>query len=659
MLRKMTRKILGRVGFSPRDALASLQASGAEAPRGLKPTLPSWGRVSIGLVALSVVATLLFAQGLDFSGRTNQPAGVDLSGTWYPQPGQDSNLFTASGALVEYGGIPLSEAGRLYALAWSPSRIQGRQHQCMGYVPPYTYNQPGNLRFWEERDPYTQRLLAIKQYWQISEGIRTIWMDNRAHPPAYAQHTWSGFSTGKYEGNTLTVSTTHLKRGWIRANGMPQSDEATLNEHFIRHGDRITYLSVVNDAVYLAEPFSRTYTLMRNVKEPDGWLYACDDGEQILGRREDQAESYFWGQHPFLREFADKTHIPLLATLGGPETMYPEFPDKLQNPAEAEALARTKLVPSSSPSHASRSADPNPRDGEIHVLPVQGNLYMLVGDGGNIAVQTGEQGAMVVNTGAGPLSDKVIAAIRKLSEKPIQFIVNTSFHPDFTGGNVKLRAAGSDPSLLGSFFSGQFGDAGQGATIIGHVNVQTRMTALKTPSEGWPSDTFVQARRRKFHNGEAVEVFYQPNAISDGDSIVHFRRSDVIVAGDIFTTTSYPRIDLKVGGSIQGEIQALSNILDRTVYKHDEEDGTMIIPGHGRLCDEWEVAEYRDMLVIIRDRVQELIRNGAALDQVKAARVTADYDDRFGATSGAWTTEMFVEEVYASLKNPPKAGGGN
>jgi cyclase len=633
----------GGAGFSLQSGLQP------RSRRKLKPPLQA--KATIGAVlALLLLATFLFAQGLDFAGRTNLPAGIDMAGTWYPQPGQDSNLFTASGALVEYGGIPLSEAGRLYALAWSPSRIQGRQHQCMGYVPPYAYDQPGNLRFWEERDPYTQRLMSIKHYWQISEGTRTIWMDDRPHPPAYAQHTWSGFSTGKYEGNALTVYTTHLKRGWIRANGMPQSDESTLVEHFIRHGDRITYLSVVNDPVYLAEPFSRTYTLMRNVKEPDGWLYACDDGEQILGRKEDQAESYFWGRHPFLREFADKVHIPLLATLGGPATMYPEFPDKLKDTAAAEAAAKAELTPAPGAPHASRASDPNPRDGEIHVLPVQGSVYMLAGDGGNIAVQIGEQGPMVVNTGAGRLADKTIAAIHRLSDKPIQFIVNTSFHPDFTGGNVKVRAAGSDPSLLGSFFSGQFADAGQGATIIAHQNVQNRLTALKTPSAGWPSDTFVQGRRRKFHNGEAVEIFYQPNAVSDGDSIVHFRRSDVIVAGDIFNTVSYPQIDPKVGGGIQGEIQALNSILDRTVYKHDEEGGTMIIPGHGRLCDEWEVAEYRDMLVIIRDRVQDLIRGGATLDQVKAARVTADYDDRFGATSGPWTTDMFVEAVYTTLK---------
>jgi cyclase len=169
--------------------------------------------------------------------------------------------------------------------------------------------------------------------------------------------------------------------------------------------------------------------------------------------------------------------------------------------------------------------------------------------------------------------------------------------------------------------------------------------------EGWPSDTFFKTRRRKFHNGEPIEIFYQPNAVTDGDSIVHFRHSDVIVAGDILSTVAYPFLDVKSGGTLQGEIDALDNILDRTVYQHDEEGGTLIIPGHGRICDEWEAAEYRDMLVIVRDRIQALIDKGASLDFVKIARVTADYDDRYGATTGPWTTEMFVEAAYTSLKN--------
>jgi glyoxylase-like metal-dependent hydrolase (beta-lactamase superfamily II) len=175
----------------------------------------------------------------------------------------------------------------------------------------------------------------------------------------------------------------------------------------------------------------------------------------------------------------------------------------------------------------------------------------------------------------------------------------------------------------------------------------------RIPESGWPSDTFLRDRRRKFHNEEGVEIFWQPNASTDGDSIVHFRRSDVLVTGDIFDTTRYPFIDVKNGGSVQGEIQALNFILNRTLYEHDEDNGTVIIPGHGRVSNEFEVAEYRDMIVIIRDRIQAMINKNATIDEVKAARPTIDYDTRFGSETGPWTTDMFIEAIYRSLKNPP------
>jgi glyoxylase-like metal-dependent hydrolase (beta-lactamase superfamily II) len=344
-----------------------------------------------------------------------------------------------------------------------------------------------------------------------------------------------------------------------------------------------------------------------------------------------------------------------LGALGGTATIYPEFMAKLKDPAAAEATATAELTPAPGPPQPSRAVDPDPHDGEIHILPVQGNVYMLVGDGGNIAVQTGNEGVLVVDSGSGRLSDKVIAAIRTLSDKPIQFIVNTSFHPDHTGGNVKLHAVGNDPDANGGNLRA-FADAGMGATIIAHQNVENRMSAptgkvAPTPSDAWPTDTYSQGRRRKIHNGEAVEIFWEPNATTDGDSIVQFRRSDAIVTGDIFNSTVYPFIDLKAGGSIQGEIAALNNILDKTVSWR-QEGGTLVIPGHGRLCNEWEVSEYRDMLVIVRDRVQAMIDKGATLQQVLAARVSADYDARFGANSGPWTTAMFIEAVYTSLTDP-------
>ena len=605
--------------------------------------------VSLLVVIVAVLAsTAAFGQG-----TAVQASGIDITGAWFNvYQGTDSN---ATIPLVAYGGYPLSEAGRMYALTWDPSRMTLRQQQCAQYSPHFLLHGGGNYRFWEERDPYTQRLIAIKMYGQITEGTRTIWMDGRPHPPPYAQHTFLGFSTGKYEGTVLTVYTSHMKRNWIKANGMTQSDQATLVEHFMRHGDRITYVSVLTDPVYLSEPLMRTTDMTRTTRDPEAWLYACDDGEQVLGRANDQVPSYLFGQNPYLREFSDKYHIPLLAALGGAETSYPEYLAKLKDPAGTDAAAKASLLPSNGPPHSSRAVDPDPHDGEIHVLRVQGDVYMLVGDGGNIAVQVGEQGALVVDTGKGQLADKVVAAIRKLTDKPIQFIVNTSFHPDHTGGNLKVRAAGSDPSLAGSFFSGQFADAGVGATIIAHQNVQNRMSAptgkvAPTPSEGWPSDTFLQGRRRKYYNDEGIDIIWEPKAVTDGDTIVHFRRADVIVTGDIFSTTQYPFIDVANGGSIQGEIAALNHILDKTIYKHEGEGGTLIIPGRGRVCDEYEVSEYRDMLAIVRDRVQAMIDKGATPEQVKAARVTVDYDDRFGATSGPWTTDMFVDAVYTSLK---------
>jgi cyclase len=612
-------------------------------------------RGAVLLLGAGWMTAAAFGQGFDFFGQSNKQLGLDLSGIWDLRPGEDT---TPAGSLVDYEGIPLNEAGRLYALSFNASQMTLREEQCAGYVPPYFYRSIGNYRYWEERDPHTEQLVAIKTYGQITEGTRTFWMDGRPHPPAYAPHTWAGFSTGKWQGNILSVYTTHIKRGFIRANGVAQSDEATLEEHFIRHGDRITYFTVINDPVNLAEPMSRTVTFLRKAEDPGAWLYACDDGEQILSRSHDPTEVpyYSWGQHPFLREYSDRYKVPLLASLGGAETMYPEFAAKLKDAASADAAANAEVVPARGPERVSVAADPDPHDGEIHVLPVQGNLYMLVGDGANIAVQVGDEGPLVVDAGTGKLADQVLAAIRKLSNHPIQFIVNTSSHSDHTGGNLKLHAAGEDPSLYGSFFSGQFADAGQGATIIGQQNVQDRMIAIdekkgvKGSSEAYPTDTYIEGRRRKYHNGEAIEIFYEPNAITDGDSIVQFRRSDVIATGDIFTTTQYPFIDVNNGGSVEGEIRALNNILDKTVYQHDEEGGTMIIPGHGRLCDESEVADYRNMIVIIRDRVRDMLNKGASLDQVKAARVTADYDTRYGAASGPWPTDDFVTAVYTSLK---------
>src|SRR5260370_30509252 len=395
----------------------------------------------------------------------------------------------------------------------------------------------------------------------------------------------------------------------------------------------------------------KTTDFARQPVDPGNCRFACDDGEQIFGRAPDQVPNYLLGQNPFVKEHAEKYKVPMLGYLGGGETMYPDFGAKLKTATEAEGLARTR--PSAGPPQTSRAADPEPHDGEIHVMPLRNSVYLLAGDGGNIVLQVGDEGAFVVDTGTGPLADKTIAAIRKLSDKPIQFIANTGYRADHTGGNPKLRASGGEPSVQGSFFALGFADAGVGATIMAHQNVQNHMNALKAPPAGIPSDTFLDERRRTFHNSDAIEMFLEPNAVTDADSIVQFRRADIIVTGDIFTTTQYPFIDVKNGGSVQGEIKALNDILKRTVYQHGSQGGTIVVPGHGYVCDEHEVVEYLDMLAIVRDRVQAMIKNGATLEQVQAARLTADYDSRYGATPGPWTTELFVEPAYSSLKRPP------
>ena len=254
----------------------------------------------------------------------------------------------------------------------------------------------------------------------------------------------------------------------------------------------------------------------------------------------------------------------------------------------------------------------------------------------------------VVDTGAGKLSDKVIAAIRTLTGKPIQFIANTSFHAEHTGGNDALGAAGQDPSLPGSFFvqsaprgvTGFFSDPLSHATMLGHNNVMVRMQAARRrPQLRFPPTPTSRIAARKFHNGDAIELFHMPNATTDGDSLVHFRRADVIVAGDIFTTTQYPFIDVRNGGTVAGLIRALNDILDRTVFGTRAKAAPTSFLVTATVSDEHEVVEYRDMVVIVRDRVKAMIDGGATLAQIQASRVTADYDTRYGANTGPWTTD--------------------
>lgn len=280
---------------------------------------------------------------------------------------------------------------------------------------------------------------------------------------------------------------------------------------------------------------------------------------------------------------------------------------------------------------------------EYEVRHVQGNVYMFASTQGNLAIQVGKDpghdGVLLVDTGPAQLRDTILAEIRKLSSEPVRFMIVTGPDADRMGANE---------ALLKPQTSRNFQTQAEIA-LFAQDNVLQRFTrnGSGVPSGAWPTLTFLDEKSFAF-NGEAIQLFAEKNAHTDGDSIVLFRGSNVIVAGNIFLTTGYPVIDLQRGGSIQGEIKALNHILDLSVPRSMQEGGTMVIPGFGRLCDQADVTDYRDMLTIIRDRVQDMLHKGKTLDEVRAARLSRDYDRRY--STSAWTGDMFIEAVYRSLK---------
>jgi glyoxylase-like metal-dependent hydrolase (beta-lactamase superfamily II) len=254
---------------------------------------------------------------------------------------------------------------------------------------------------------------------------------------------------------------------------------------------------------------------------------------------------------------------------------------------------------------------------------------------------------LLVDTPPPALVPHVLAEIRKLSDKPIQYIVNTSIDPDHVGGNAAL--AGTIPARGPGGAPFPFGAANRPA-IFAHENVFNGMShppagQPAAPEAAWPTSAYFQASMDFHSNGEPIVIYHQPAAHTDGDSIVFFRRSDVVSTGDVFTPDRYPVIDLQRGGRVQGIIAALNRILAITVPEIFQERGTYVIPGHGRLSDEADVVEYRDMVVIVRDRVQDMIKKGLTVDQVKAAKPSRDYDGEYGAVGA----DRFVEAVYRSL----------
>jgi len=343
----------------------------------------------------------------------------------------------------------------------------------------------------------------------------------------------------------------------------------------------------------------------------------------------------------------------------------------------ALALAFLACVSWVVPAHLGAQGKPPSID--IRILPIRGNIFLLAGAGANIVASVGKDGVLLVDTGSALMADKVLETARALSRmvtasptplkscvgvsqgcqwwnssellpttagprapRPIIGIINTSDDPDHIGGNAVISAAGRTYGVR------NIDNTLPGAYVIAHENMTLRLSQAGQTSLVASETYFGNEKKLNFVNGEGVVITHPESAHTNGDSMVYFRGSDVVVAGDLLDMTKYPVIDLERGGSIQGTVDALNWILDVTVVEHMMEGGTLVVPGHGRMTDAADVAYYRDMVTIMRDRVREMTSRGMTLQQIKAARLTRDYDGRFGKNP-SWTPDMFVEAIYKSL----------
>jgi glyoxylase-like metal-dependent hydrolase (beta-lactamase superfamily II) len=647
-------------------------------------------RTSVTLTALVLAAAAAAVMTTPTAAQMAGARPPDIAGEWRLDQGEDPGQPPGA----DYLGLALNEAGRLRADS-TPESVWGTpEYQCRPHSAPHQWRGVGGARILKELDPVSRDIIGFRLQFMRSLD-RPIYLDDRPHPPAWAPHSWSGFSTATWEGQTLKVTTTHLKDGFLKRGGSQTSDMLTMTEYITRHDDILTVVQVVDDPIYLDEPYVLSITLSYDPNAgPSNENCTGNPYAENGGTDRHHVPHFLPGQNNAIGEFIKKENwIPFEAIRGGVKTIYPEYRAVLAGAATTAAIT----VPVSKSANDVRKAiaDQSPRDGLVHVLPVQGNVFMLVADGTNIAASIGKDGIMVVNTGAAQMSEKVLAALNEVaksfvnapapntcfgancpsvfgapgwsspyfnafiaSPRPpqgLRFVINTSAAADHVGGNDKLAAAANFKRAgTGGGFGGAVRDLGTSATIVAREEVLDRLTNGKpsAPEAAWPNDTYFDEfyKLTEYVNGEPVILYHAPKANTDGDSFVLFRHSEVIAAGDLLSSVSYPLIDIDKGGTIQGVIDGLNRILDIAVPEYRGQGGTWIVPGRGRLSDTADVASYRNMLVIIRDRIADLKKKGMSLEQVKAAHPTLDFDARYGSTTGPWTTDLFVSAVYRTLQ---------
>ena len=631
----------------------------------------------LGIAAVLLLLTFggklpLLAQG------KGEGSPIDLTGTWRKVGFEDVHERLPGPDPGEYWGLPVNDAARMRADTYNEEWVTTSYIlQCRPHPVGYQPLGPDPMRIEKQEDPLNRQLIAYRVSYDETPGDRMVWLDGRPGPSQYAEHSWEGFSSGHWEGDTLVITSDHIKEGFTRRNGVPSSFRAKVVEHISLDEPYMTWVVTTYDPDYLTEPLVRSVTYIRapTVQIPP---YPCA-AQQELYQAENllkmRVPTFLVGQNQFLSEVAFKYKVPMDGARGGAETTYPEW--RAKGMALTAPTAQFTLKPDykDDSTRIAERADAQPKRAPTYdkaeLVHANGNVFLLAGAGGNIALSVGGDGVLMVDTGAAAATDKVLQAIKDVTHelKPpdrpnsaspyantwqathafpspvIRMILNTSDSADHVGGNEKIVTS---PIFHAIGVEGT--DELASEVIFAHENVAHRMQEAKAHDRAIPGNTYFSDKYtvHRFINNEAVELLHMPNAITDGDSMVRFRHSDVIATGDIYNSDIYPPIDVDKGGSIDGELSALNRLADMCVVEYMAQGGTFLIPGHGWVSDAADLEYYRDMLSIIRLRIDGMIKQGMTLEQVKAAKPTMDYDPLYGREPGV--TSRFVEAVYRSLK---------